>query len=167
MKSIVEGLRIAGFRAVVPREAHSFPEDPAPFTAEEATKLAASTGVRARRVAPPHVCASDLCVAAAEGLLDQLARDPATIDVPIFVSRDPDHAVPATACVMRRRPGLPSGAACFDVNLGCSGFVYALWTAGRLIGGAAALGHAGRALVPCGDTGTRHLLPDGFPVLEP
>lgn len=160
MKSIVEGVRIAGFRAVVPGQRRSFLDDPAPFTREEAEKLAAATGVREHRAAPPGVCASDLCVAAAGGLLDQLGWDPATVDVLIFVSQDADYNVPATSCVMQRRLGLPVTAACFDVTLGCSGFVYALWTAGRLISGSAASGARGRALVLCGDTSTRHLIPD-------
>lgn len=155
MKSIVEGVRIAGFRAVVPRQRHSFMQDHTLFTAEEAEKLYATTGVYERRVAPPHICASDLCVAAAEGLLEQLGWDPATVEVLIFVSQDPDYNVPATSCVMQKRLGLPVTAACFDVNLGCSGFVYALWTAGRLLGGSSGR----RALVLCGDTSSRHLVP--------
>ncbi|NYZ15426.1 ketoacyl-ACP synthase III [Azospirillum sp. RWY-5-1] len=155
MKSIVEGVRIAGFGAAVPRQRHSFMEDRSLFSAEETEKLYATTGVHERRVAPPHICASDLCVAAAERLLQRLDWDPATVDVLIFVSQDADYNVPATSCIMQKRLGLPPTAACFDVNLGCSGFVYALWTAGRLMSGQP----GGRALVLCGDTSTRHLVP--------
>lgn len=155
MKATIEGVRIAGVRAAVPMHRHSFMEDHSLFSAEEAEKLYATTGVYERRVAPPHICASDLCVAAAEGLLAQLGWDPATVEVLIFVSQDPDYNVPATACVMQKRLGLPSSAACFDVNLGCSGFIYALWMAGRLLGGSSGR----RALVLCGDTSSRHLVP--------
>jgi len=155
-KAVVEGVRVAGIRAVAPRPRHSFSETPEPFTAEEAAKLLASTGVYERRIAPPHICASDLCLAAAEGLLKQLGWDPTSVDVLIFVSQDADYNAPATACVMQRRLGLGSGAACFDMNLGCSGFIYGVWTASRLLGGS----DAGRALVLCGDTSSRHLVPD-------
>lgn len=155
MKSIIEGVRIAGFRAAVPQQRHSFMQDHSLFTAEEAEKLFAATGVYERRVAPPHVCASDMCLVAAEGLLKQLGWEPASVDVLIFVSQDADYNVPATSCILQRRLGLPSTAACFDVNLGCSGFIYALWTAGRLLSGTP----GGRALILCGDTSSRHLVP--------
>lgn len=160
VKAVVEGVRIAGMRAAVPAQRHSFLEDPAPFTLEEAEKLCASTGVRERRILPPHLCASDLCVAAAEGLLDQLGWDPASVDVLVFVSQDADYNLPATACVMQRRLGLSTSAACFDVNLGCSGFVYGTWIAARLLSGILREPGRGRALVLCGDTSSRHLRPD-------
>jgi len=155
-KAVVEGVRIAGIRAAVPSARHSFSETPEPFTAAEAEKLLATTGVYERRIAPLHICASDLCLAAAEGLLKQLDWDPASIDVLVFVSQDADYNAPATACVMQRRLGLGNGAACFDMNLGCSGFIYGVWTASRLLGGST----GGRALVLCGDTSSRHLVPD-------
>lgn len=156
MKAVVEGVRIAGVRAVVPPQRHSFVADPAPFTEEEARKLAATIGVTERRVLPRPYCASDLCVAAAEGLMAQLGWDPSTVEVLVFVSQDADYVLPATACVMQNRLGLPTSAAAFDVPLGCSGYVYGLWIASRLLGGSTAT----RALVLCGDNATRHLHPD-------
>lgn len=160
VKAVVEGVRIAGVRAAVPQRRHSFLEDPAPFTIEEAEKLCASTGVRERRILPPNLCASDLCAAAATGLLDQLGWDPASIDVLVFVSQDADYNLPATACVMQKRLGLSTSAACFDVALGCSGFVYGTWIASRLLSGLVPEPGRGRALVLCGDTSSRHLRPD-------
>lgn len=155
VKAVSEGVRIAGFGAAVPRPYHSFLETPAPFTAEEAAKLCASTGVRCRRILPPHLCASDMALAAAENLLSRLDWEPARIDVLIFVSQDADYNLPATACLLQRRLGLPRTCAAFDVALGCSGFIYGLWLASRLLGN----GTAQRALVLCGDVSSRHLAP--------
>ncbi|SMH41633.1 3-oxoacyl-ACP synthase III family protein [Azospirillum agricola] len=161
VKAVVDGVRFAGFQAAVPADRHSFLDDPAPFTREEAEKLAASTGVRGRRVLPPHLCASDLCVAAAEGLLAQIGWEPGSIDVLVFVSQDADYNLPATACVIQQHLGLSTSCAAFDVNLGCSGFVYGTWIAARLLSGIVTEpGRPGRALVLCGDTSTRHLRPD-------
>lgn len=156
MKAMVEGVRIAGLRAVVPPQRHSFVEDPGIFTVEEARKLADTIGIHERRVLPPPYCASDLCLAAAEGLLEQLGWDPSTVEVLIFVSQDADYVLPATACILQKRLGLPTSAAAFDVPLGCSGYVYGLWIAARLLGGSTAR----RALVLCGDNPTRHLHPE-------
>lgn len=156
MKAVVEGVRIAGLRAVVPQQRHSFVEDPGPFTVEEARKLAATIGVEERRILPRPYCASDLCVAAAEGLMAQLDWDPASVEVLVFVSQDADYVLPATACIMQKRLGLPTSAAAFDVPLGCSGYVYGLWIASRLLGGSTAR----RALVLCGDNSSRYLHPE-------
>lgn len=156
VQAVVEQVRIAGIRAAVPRIRHCFTETPEPFTVEDAVKLHASTGVYARRVLPAHLCASDMAVCAAEGLLAQLGWAPASVEVLIFVSQDVDYNLPATACVMQQRLGLPVSAAAFDVNLGCSGFIYGTWIASRLLGSASAR----RALVVCGDVSTRHLVPD-------
>lgn len=156
MKAVIDGVRVAGIRAVVPRQRHSFVEEPGIFTVEEAKKVAATVGVRERRVLPRPYCASDLCLAAAEGLLAQLDWDPKSVEVLIFVSQDADYVLPATACIMQKRLGLPTSAAAFDVPLGCSGYVYGLWIASRLLGGSTAR----RALVLCGDNATRHLHPE-------
>lgn len=156
VKAVIEGVRIAGLRTAVPTRRHSFMEDPRPFTAPEAEKLYASTGVHGRRVAPPHMCASDMCLAAAEGLLAQLGWEPASVEVLVFVTQGPDYVLPATACLLQRRLGLPTTCAAFDVTLGCSGFVYGLWIASRLLG----RDSARRALVLCGDTSSHHLIPD-------
>lgn len=155
MLATVQGVRVAGVRAAVPEARHSFLTEPAPFAADEVEKLVASIGVRERRVLPSRLCASDMCLAAAEQLLKDLDWDPASVDVLIFISQDPDYTLPATACVMQRRLGLAQTAAAFDINLGCSGFIYGTWIASQLLGGS----NGKRALVLNGDTSTRYLVP--------
>ncbi len=156
LKTIVKGVRIAGVCASVPETSHSFMQDHSLFTEEEAKKLLATTGVYARRVAPPHICASDMCLAATEGLLEQLGWDPESIGVLIFISQDSDYVLPATACVLQKRLGLTKDCAAFDINLGCSGLIYGIWTASQLLDSSTAT----RALVLAGDTSTRFLKPE-------
>lgn len=155
MEALIKSVKIAGMHAAVPSHRHSYLETPDFLTQEEAEKLLATTGIHSRRILPKHLCASDMCVAATEALLQQLDWDPASIEVLIFVTQDADYSLPATACLMQQRLGLPNSAACFDVNLGCSGFIYGVWIASQL------LNHASgkRALVLCGDTSSRHLMP--------
>lgn len=155
VKAVMDGVRYAGFMGCVPKARHSFLDDPAPFTREEAQKLAQATGVRERRIAPPSICASDLAGAAADALLDRLGWEPGSVEILIFVSQDADYNLPATACLLQKRLGLPVSAACFDVGLGCSGFVYGSWIAARLLAGSTAR----RALVLTGDINTRYLKP--------
>lgn len=156
MEAVIKSVKIAGMQAAVPPHRHSYVETPDIFTQEEADKIYASTGIHSRRILPKHLCASDMCIAAAETLLKRLNWAPETVDVLIYVSQDSDYALPATACLMQHRLGLPQTAACMDVSLGCSGFVYATWLASQLLNGS----NGQRALVLCGDTSSRHLLPD-------
>ncbi|WP_434928697.1 3-oxoacyl-ACP synthase III family protein [Shewanella sp. HL-SH5] len=156
MKAVIKSVKIAGMQAAVPPHRHSYVETPDIFTQEEADKIYASTGIHSRRILPKHLCASDMCIAAAETLLKRLNWAPESVDVLIYVSQDSDYALPATACLMQHRLGLSQDAACLDVSLGCSGFVYATWMASQMLNGS----DGQRALVLCGDTSSRHLLPD-------
>lgn len=156
MEAVIKSVKIASMQAVVPPHRHSYLETPELFTQEEADKVYGTTGIHSRRILPKHLCASDMCVAAAETLLQRLGWEPASVDVLIYVSQDSDYALPATACLMQNRLGLPNSAACLDVSLGCSGFVYGIWMASQLLNGSNGM----RALVLCGDTSSRHLLPD-------
>jgi 3-oxoacyl-[acyl-carrier-protein] synthase-3 len=75
-----------------------------------------------------HQCSSDLCRVAAQRLLDDLDIDKELIDALIFVSQTPDYRLPATACVLQDILGLKKSCLAFDVNMGCSGYVYGLST---------------------------------------
>jgi 3-oxoacyl-[acyl-carrier-protein] synthase-3 len=77
-----------------------------------------------------------------------------SIDILIFVSQTPDYLLPATACAVHGRLGLSPSCAAFDVNLGCSGYVYGLWLAASLLQAGAK-----RALLLVGDTISRVVSP--------
>jgi len=153
MEAVIKSVKIVGMQAAIPPHRHSYVDTPEIFSQEEADKIYSSTGIHSRRILPKHLCASDMCVAAAQALLKRLCWDPSTVDVLLYVSQDSDYALPATACLMQARLGLSSSAACLDVSLGCSGFVYASWMASQLLNGS----NGKRALVLCGDTSSRHL----------
>lgn len=122
---------------------------------EAARKVADSSGILERRVAGPGVCASDLAVRAAEDLLTRHAIDRAGIDLLIFATQTPDYLLPTTACLIQERLKLPTTCAAFDINLGCSQYVYSLAVAHSML----VAGLARRALVLTGDTVSRILHP--------
>jgi len=93
------------------------------WTAEQ---LGAKTGIVERRIAAPAVCSSDLAVAAAQKLFEQGTANRADIDLLMLCTQTPDYFLPTTACMLQDRLGLPRSCAAFDVNLGCSGYVYGL-----------------------------------------
>lgn len=96
------------------------------------------TGIRARHIAAPDECASDLGVQAAEKLFEEHQVDRASIDFLLFCTQTPDYPLPTTACLIQDRLGLPTSSGALDFNLGCSGYVYGLSLADGLIRSGAA-----------------------------
>lgn len=84
------------------------------------------TGIRERRVADPGETTADLATAAARDALANAQLTAGDIDLLILATVTPDLDMPATACLVQQKLGIPSGAACFDVNAACTGFLYAL-----------------------------------------
>jgi len=111
------------------------------------------TGIRARHIAAPDECASDLGVQAAEKLFreHQIERD--SIDFLLFCTQTPDYPLPTTACLMQDRLGLRTSCGALDFNLGCSGYVYGLSLADGLIRG----GTARRILLVTAETYSKYI----------
>ena len=87
------------------------------------------TGIRERRIAGEGENTSDMGVAAARVALADAGLTPADIDMLIVATITPDLPMPAAACLVQHKLGVPTRAACFDLNAACSGFLYALDTA--------------------------------------
>lgn len=69
---------------------------------------------------------SDLCCMAYERLRERTGLDPASIDVIIVCTQNPDYSLPHTAAIVHGKLDLPENCAAFDISLGCSGYVYGL-----------------------------------------
>ena len=50
------------------------------------------------------------------------------IDILVFVTQTPDYLMPSNANKAHKILNLKNSCICFDINLGCSGYVYGLWT---------------------------------------
>jgi 3-oxoacyl-[acyl-carrier-protein] synthase-3 len=153
--SLVDGVRFSGIASAVPDRVVTVDDDAKVFGAADMEKIAASTGIRSRHVAPAEICASDLCFAAAERLLGDLGWERASVDTLIFLSQTPDYFSPSTSCSLHSRLGLSKHCASFDVNLGCSGYTYGIWLASHLI----ASGASNRLLLLVGDTISKFVNP--------
>lgn len=125
------------------------------FGTDQMNRTAQLTGIRERRVALNGECASDLAAKAAEDLFERTGIDRASIDLITFATQTPDYLLPTTACILQNRLGLPKTAAAFDINLGCSQYLYSLGIAHGML----SAGTAKRALVMTGDTVSRILNP--------
>ena len=110
------------------------------------------TGIHQRYIAGEGETTASLGAAAAKAALDNAGLTASDIDLIICATSTPDNTFPATAVNIQNRLGIHHGFA-FDVQAGCSGFVYAMATADLYIRG----GMAKRVLVIGAETFSRIL----------
>jgi 3-oxoacyl-[acyl-carrier-protein] synthase-3 len=90
------------------------------------------TGIKERRIAAEGEFTSHMATKAAEKALEQAAIDPADVQLIIVATITPDTLTPATACYVQQNLGSLQAVA-FDISAACSGFIYAMKIAKRLI----------------------------------
>ncbi len=91
------------------------------------------TGIKARHLAAPGVTASELALPACRHALEAAGRTAADVDLVIVATSTPDYIFPSTAALLQAKLGIANGAAAFDLQAVCSGFVYALSVAEKFI----------------------------------
>lgn len=92
------------------------------------------SGISERRVS--HVAVSDMATVAGQRALAAADIDVSELDLLIVATCTPDTVIPSTAAHVQRKIGA-SNAAVFDLNAGCSGFIYSLSVATAMIRSAA------------------------------
>lgn len=143
-----QNVGISGLAAAIPRNIVNN-SDPNPyFSAEDVKEVVEKIGVRERRFADQNTCSSDLCFVAAERLISEMNLNREEIDLLIFISQTPDYRMPATSILLQDRLKLPASTIAFDINLGCSAFLYGLVIAYSM----AITGQVRKALILDGET---------------
>ncbi|WP_431126945.1 ketoacyl-ACP synthase III [Flagellimonas flava] len=69
---------------------------------------------------------SDLAIKAFGNLESKIEIDKENVEALILVTQSPDSNIPHTSALVHKALELPETCACFDISLGCSGFVYGL-----------------------------------------
>lgn len=118
---------------------------------EVIAKFSKKTGVKGRYDANLNQTTADFCFAAAKAILKEKKISPDEIGILVFVTQSADYSIPATACILQERLGIPKDCIAFDVNLGCSGFSYGLNIAASML----KTSNADKALLLCGDTSAK------------
>ena len=62
----------------------------------------------------------------------KITKKDKNIDVLIYVTQSPEYHLPTNACIIQNKLGLNKNIISFDINQGCSGFIYGLFTAQQL-----------------------------------
>ncbi|MDP1524734.1 MAG: beta-ketoacyl-ACP synthase III [Rhodocyclaceae bacterium] len=111
------------------------------------------TGIHSRHLAPAGVAASDLALEASRNALAAAGKEPNDIDLIVLATSTPDYIFPSTATILQDKLGMSNGAAAFDLQAVCGGFIYALSVADKFIRS----GSHRRALVVGAETFSRIL----------
>ena len=82
------------------------------------------TGIRERRISQGEDT-SDMASKAALCALERADVEPKDVELIIVATISPDMFIPSVACLVQSKIGA-GDAACFDINVACSGFVYAM-----------------------------------------
>lgn len=90
------------------------------------------TGIRQRHIAEEGVAASDLAFHAATRALESAGIGAEELDLVICATITGDMPFPSTACILQNKIGAVNAGA-FDLQAGCSGWVYALTVANQFI----------------------------------
>jgi 3-oxoacyl-[acyl-carrier-protein] synthase-3 len=96
-------------------------------------KIIEKTGIQNRYISAYNQTSGDMAIEAANKLFKEYNIDRASIDYLILCTQSPDYFLPTTACIIQEKLGLSTTIGAFDMNLGCSGYVYGLGLAKGLI----------------------------------
>ncbi|MFJ5772717.1 3-oxoacyl-ACP synthase III family protein [Streptomyces sp. NPDC093094] len=107
-------------------------EDLAPGLGVTPEWIERKTAIRERRWAAPEQATSDLAIAAARAALERGGVPAERIDYVVVATTTPDSPLPPMSCLVQAAIGAHR-AGCFDLNIGCSGFVAALDAAAGLL----------------------------------
>lgn len=120
-----------------------------------AEKIFDKTGISRRHIADRNETAADMAAAAAERLFAASGTKPDEIDFLILTTQSPDYPLPTSACLLQDRLGIPTRSGAFDINLGCSAYVYGLAVAKGLL----LAGMSRRLLLIASETYSKYIHP--------
>ena len=120
----IKNVKLAGVAGVPDKavDTHDFDF----FNREEADVFIDTVGIEKRYVATDDICASDLCLAAAENLIAKLGWNKEEIDILSFASVTGDYRTPPTSCILQERLGLSDRCFTLDIPTRCCGCVYSI-----------------------------------------
>jgi 3-oxoacyl-[acyl-carrier-protein] synthase-3 len=147
--SKISGINIVGIETIVPKKIEDNLKLPF-LTIEERNALVKHTGIRYRKVLEnKQIGIKQLYRKGIENIASKLNWDIESIDVLICVTQTSNVSIPSISCQLHGDLKITNDALCYDINSGCSGFVYGLHTISALI---SSLDKKNvRALLCCGD----------------
>jgi 3-oxoacyl-[acyl-carrier-protein] synthase-3 len=152
MEKLFHNINISHIASAIPFNTLNLLEFSKVYGDSEVRKIINSTGISKVRIAPNGMTTSDLCSAAFSNIIENSDLDKEEIDAIIFVSQTPDYRLPQTSNIIQDKFKLHKRTVCFDLPMGCSGYINGLLQASMLIAAGCR-----KVLLMAGDTST-HLI---------
>ncbi len=156
MNGKYSNIKVSGIASAVPSYVMDNMDYIDVFGKRRVMKQAKLTGVYRHHLSYRYQKLSDLCVSAAEKLLEHLQWNREEVKVLILCTQFADYEIPSTAIDLSERLGLGKDCMAYDINLGCSAFDLGMQTVGGLL---QSQPDGTKALLLTGDIA---LLPDGM-----
>lgn len=118
-------------------------------------KIYEKTGIKQRHISAVDEFVTDMAVSAAEMLFSEYGIDRKSIDMLVLATQSPDFLLPTSACIIQDRLGLSTTTGAFDINLGCSAYIYGLGMAKSFISSKL----ANKVLLITSEVYTKHIHP--------
>ncbi len=115
-------------------------------------RLLLKTGILNRHILKEDESPEGLSIEAGRKCIEKISTKK-IIDGIIFVSQSPSLPLPTRACILQNKLNIQKNSLAFDVNQGCSGFVYALSLATSLIKNKL----ASRIIIICSDHYSKYI----------
>ncbi len=147
----LNGIKISAIATAVPTHKDNIQDYRDKVGDKTVDRFIKNTGVSQVRISVDKQTASDLAYVAAKYLMDKECVSAEEINAIIFVTQTPDYRAPSTALVIQKRLGIGIDCVAFDVNLGCSGYVYGINIAASIM----KTNNIGKCLLLVGDTSTK------------
>lgn len=133
MNGKYSNVKVSGIAAAVPSYVMDNMDYIDVFGKRRVMKQAKLTGVYRHHLSYRYQKLSDLCVSAAEKLLEHLQWNREEVKVLILCTQYADYEIPSTAIDLSERLGLGKDCMAYDINLGCSAFDLGIQTIGGLL----------------------------------
>lgn len=136
MKQIIQNVKISAIATCVPERQVDIFNNKNIYNGnlKKLNRVVKETGFHKRHILEENsnLTAGDLCKFAALELFKKNINKE-EIDAIIVVTQFPDYFGPATACVLHGELGLKEDCLAFDINQGCTGYIYGLLVASKLV----------------------------------
>jgi 3-oxoacyl-[acyl-carrier-protein] synthase III len=114
-------------------------------------RIKEKTGINNRYISDENETVIDMSVKAINKILRKFPKK--RVEFLILVTQTSTYRIPTTACIIQNKLNLEKNIIAFDMNLGCSGFIYALRMASSLIESR----QATNGIIICADTYTKYI----------
>ena len=114
-------------------------------------RIKEKTGINNRFIAGEKESVIDISIKCSNKIFKKFSKK--KVDFLILVTQTSPYRIPTTACILQDKLGLKKKLIAFDINLGCSGFIYALRMGTSLI----ETKQANSGLIICADTYTKYI----------